>query len=983
MTRKLTRRLVLALALVAGLISNVEALLLFPGRSSDVELSTFGFTNWSGSSSEGYACFGLGFPVTAVPSGSIVVIQRSGSEIAAQFDERAYWPDGSLRFAVCSMRDSTFSGSEARTYKVVRRTGTFDNTGTKTLADITGATDFNFNVSTFTQYNGTTTVTRGSGAAFQSFNEAATQRALAFDAQSANFTIGQTLTGGTSGATAYIGGQADAGTTGVLYLRSVSGTFVDNETITDGGGGSATVNGVPTQTRLTKIHSGSVCEGWVLWAPMRDGSTGTGAEDAHLKVEWHVDLWKAANGSTYAIEHLPVLCQDWWSIASKFRLNYDSVYKDGASTIATFNTVQHPYRSRWAPVYTTNNNNYAKSHWTTGMPTLGYLPDRAYWIQSRLIPPLDTSITPDATPYNGPYNAAYVPCQSMNHRADIDDTGAYMGRGMLPNVDCVTFISQSFTDMRYSRTNALAGLSVIFHYRSNRTRTRPTESVADIANTVISFKLDPISSGDYTFTAQGMPIPVDAVVSGSAGVIDSYVDPTGGEGVWEGTVDNSHLVNYPYFMYLMEGKRYLLDACLNIAFSCVHRQTELATFRNLLYYTNAYRQALLSIPATVYRAIGGMNYQNNTRSAAWACNNIGTAAAVVPDSDVQCGATRLYARQQADYCFASIGYFPQSQKDAGFWLDLSAGGGNPWMSGLIAQGMLTFAAVLDNDDMLSVGTTMANVAIRAFSTPTGYRAGAQIVMSFPVLSDSGWVATTNEYFTGTNVYRGELFTYVHSTGYFSTVGTYGLITTPTNGDILYPSVYSLDIGANAVQVPYPFASGTPYYIVEASGSNFKLAATPGGAAIPLGFDGTLNFTGQSSNFTVGDTLTGGTSGATATMVRQLDNGTSGTLQLDVLSGTFQNAETITGALGGSATVSGTLTTTTSWWYGWNPAWGLGTVTPIAYNQDSFASIQYATLVLANKSGVAGATNAMCDAAETFINLSAPWTYLTWKMKRVA
>lgn len=67
---------------------------------------------------------------------------------------------------------------------------------------------------------------------------------LSYDAQTGNFTLGNTLTGGTSGATAIIVADADGGATGTLTLRSINGAFVDNEIITDGGTGSATANGL-------------------------------------------------------------------------------------------------------------------------------------------------------------------------------------------------------------------------------------------------------------------------------------------------------------------------------------------------------------------------------------------------------------------------------------------------------------------------------------------------------------------------------------------------------------------------------------------------------------------------------------------------------------------------------------------------------------------------------------------------------------------
>ena len=69
--------------------------------------------------------------------------------------------------------------------------------------------------------------------------------ALEYDAETAPFTAGETLTGGTSSATAAIVKVIDGGTTGTLWLKTVSGTFQDNETITSAGG-SADANGTPT-----------------------------------------------------------------------------------------------------------------------------------------------------------------------------------------------------------------------------------------------------------------------------------------------------------------------------------------------------------------------------------------------------------------------------------------------------------------------------------------------------------------------------------------------------------------------------------------------------------------------------------------------------------------------------------------------------------------------------------------------------------------
>jgi hypothetical protein len=79
---------------------------------------------------------------------------------------------------------------------------------------------------------------------------------LAYDTQTANFTVGNILTGQTSGATARITADSDSGAVGTLTLQDVVGTFVDNEIITDGSGGSATTNG--TISTSTAALAGTV-----------------------------------------------------------------------------------------------------------------------------------------------------------------------------------------------------------------------------------------------------------------------------------------------------------------------------------------------------------------------------------------------------------------------------------------------------------------------------------------------------------------------------------------------------------------------------------------------------------------------------------------------------------------------------------------------------------------------------------------------------
>jgi hypothetical protein len=66
---------------------------------------------------------------------------------------------------------------------------------------------------------------------------------------------------------------------------------------------------------------------------------------------------------------------------------------------------------------------------------------------------------------------------------------------------------------------------------------------------------------------------------------------------------------------------------------------------------------------------------------------------------------------------------------------------------------------------------------------------------------------------------------------------------------------------------------------------------------------TFTYGSQSANFTVGRILVGATSGAYGEVLVDVDGGSTGTLTVNTLSGTFQNAEAITDSAGGAATTT--------------------------------------------------------------------------------
>lgn len=83
---------------------------------------------------------------------------------------------------------------------------------------------------------------------------------------------------------------------------------------------------------------------------------------------------------------------------------------------------------------------------------------------------------------------------------------------------------------------------------------------------------------------------------------------------------------------------------------------------------------------------------------------------------------------------------------------------------------------------------------------------------------------------------------------------------------------------------------------------------------PIPSASALGFSSQTGAFTDGLTITGGTSGATAVIGSQVDNGTSGTLNLTSVVGVFITGEIITDTSTGSATVSDPLGNTITFNY---------------------------------------------------------------------
>lgn len=86
---------------------------------------------------------------------------------------------------------------------------------------------------------------------------------IMYDAQTSPFQVGDTVTGGTSGATGYVLHIESSGTAGILYITDVTGTFQDNEALTSANG-AATSDGIamPYYVGITGVDTSRLTYVW-------------------------------------------------------------------------------------------------------------------------------------------------------------------------------------------------------------------------------------------------------------------------------------------------------------------------------------------------------------------------------------------------------------------------------------------------------------------------------------------------------------------------------------------------------------------------------------------------------------------------------------------------------------------------------------------------------------------------------------------------
>lgn len=181
--------------------------------------------------------------VTIDPSGSETIDSATTEIISVELDYRTIISDGTNWL----LKNRGIPGSEFGAYA-----DDYYTAGGNEFA-LTGGTTYNLPCNAQNSTKGNVTYQPADRAFY-------TPETLNYDNEASGpFQEGETITGGTSGATGVITHLVDNGTSGTFYLSNVTGTFQDNEQVT-GGTSSATadVDGTITEGKINALEGDTI-----------------------------------------------------------------------------------------------------------------------------------------------------------------------------------------------------------------------------------------------------------------------------------------------------------------------------------------------------------------------------------------------------------------------------------------------------------------------------------------------------------------------------------------------------------------------------------------------------------------------------------------------------------------------------------------------------------------------------------------------------
>lgn len=734
--------------------------------------------NNTAAATKGYKRFGLIFKKGHVPKKTCVAIERSGSAVRAQFSDRSYWDDGSLKRATVFLMDSDFAASESRDYEWKLKTGSFNDTGSVTAANIAAISDIKIEI-TGLQRNASTVSGVGS---------AKTQT----DSFSAD----------------------PLGSSFSLSLNSLVGSSSNFE-IRKGLGEN-------------RIISGPVCDAFTVIGRVKSS---TNVAHPHLKVYFDVYAWKDAQGNIVDLEYCAFLAMEEWAVTDKYRLDYNAKLLDGTTEKAAFTNVYHHYHSQWGMFNLSSEDTlYCGHHFKNNAPTLYVKYNARYMRETGLIPwyDLDTALSDPRD-----YNAPYVPLHYINGRTGVDGTGAYIWRSPISGPAANALILQTAKAYRQSRTSATEGLHVPYHYRAPDFNILPFKMInptdPDIPN---DFTSDGLPASGYWGTHN------DTDTDKTGG----YVKPVGvskawpvGDSIneWKPSIDASHAAPYCYSDYLLFGDLWMLRAHVSHTTNLYHQaiasdRAVWGTITKPIYKW----LTTSSSPDEVWHGVPAPNEQQ-TRGLGLAMQMMAYAYNVTPVNAVWSNYMKAAFSHFMNYLGRSEQFFKEDHRKSGifyeFYMNRRNLGSSPFMISLLNQGIVACGLASDNA-----------VARKLMEWPLQYYRDAWVGSPYAfgeyyycTGSRSGKFYENDKTFLPANdfYHNDTIITWDSSKNHFTAASLWSSYIPVADGDKL--RFWEFDNNASNLGLPQGVQSNVVYYVRDWNSTNksFNVCATPGGPAI--------------------------------------------------------------------------------------------------------------------------------------------------------
>lgn len=770
-----------------------------------------------------------------VPSTSSLILKDTGgTEIPCQFSNRVYdLIDGSLASCAIIPLDSTIGTSASRTYDLYSRpSSSFNDTdrGT-TLAQLLALCDPKVTLTSLATDAYEQQFGNGSATAFTLTQFKKTGYSIVVKKNGVTLTPITDYTLSNGSGTTFQGQTGFDGITVTFTVAPANGAVLDFYPTWTHMSGTMTclASAADVSGRVRTIFAGPNAKRFYTYSYFADGGT----DDVHLLVEWYFTCYYNSGGTITAVDVTGVVCLNRFAVNNKVAFTYTAAFLDGASTINTYSSVIHPYRSQWPTVRTANDNMNGRPYRLVGTAcTLYSQYDRSYWSAAQQFAPLSTTMSPSqitSGENNGQGSTAYntfIPCSPQGHRGNIDGTGNYPGRGIVTEFDAVAFMRQGGPDWRTMRVNAIAGLGIPYHGRPPYSSSTPP--------TCLTLRLDTnTGTGNANqWVAQGMPVAIYASMNVGAPT-GGYIVPKGTFGVWNPSTDTSHAVPYSSQGWQVDQEEYFNQANIDLAIAgIINARSNTFNQTTALMYANTSEYpgwAGQSIPTTAWSSIGQITPWSQERCIGWSCATYRTLLQV-PTSAMERTFTDDLVEQQSLFMERSIPYFTSDQATQGiYWWDKFLQ--SPWQASIngtflawLAE-LSGFAGFGDAADLY--GIVITNDFTANYWRSASYRGSFLHTMGIA-------------YNSATNPFTGQCILANASSDSGTNVITCADLECEVilhNGDIVYPS--DTNTGPNTVSIPSGLTRLTPYYIINVSQANrasatYKLSTTPGGSAVSLG-----------------------------------------------------------------------------------------------------------------------------------------------------